>query len=475
MNVKEFIRYSPWIAGRIDILNKRLRGIRRTNMMLYVLDKVENTDKNVILTGPRRTGKTTTIYWTIRRLLEKVKEPKSILFFNFDDYEVSIKDVIEFYFENILETDPATVVSKVFIFLDEIQYIKNWSRYVKKYSDMNKNIRFIVSGSSPNDLLKNARRDLAGRKIEIMFYPIKFSEYLLHKVEKDRMNGSMIISARKEFVKFLAKPDVKKIYEFLSSLRQSHLLYESLIRSKLEEYMVYGGYPSIIFEKNDATLFRDLLLEVKEKDTRIRKSYFDFIRFLSVLAEKEINEKNLSSLMVGETKPTIKAWLEKLQESYIVQRLNSFSYSTKREMEKSRDKFKIYFIDRGMRNALVNSFLLDDSLRDDEKLLENNAEALVFDALRCIVYKLGYDPDKSIFYYKKKTGKKIKAEIDFIVNIKNRNFIVECKYGEVTNEDIRKLANCPIKSSLRLIISKSQLSLMQNVLVLPLWLFLLCL
>ena len=138
---------------------------------------IQKIDEKRILSiiGPRRVGKSTLIYQTINYLIEDKKvDKKRILLFSGDDPSLffnkddKISDVLEVYFNEILEESISNLSSKVYIFIDEIHFIKNWQNYLKVCFDRKYNIKFIITGSSSLHLFKDSNESLLGR-IENMY------------------------------------------------------------------------------------------------------------------------------------------------------------------------------------------------------------------------------------------------------------------------------------------------------------------
>ena len=125
------------------------------------------------------------IYQTINYLLEEKKiDEKRILLFSGDDPSLffndndKLSDVLEVYFNEILEEDITKLSSKVYIFIDEIHFIKNWQNYLKVCYDRKYNIKFIVTGSSSIHLFKDANESLLGRIENIYVLPLTFNQFM---------------------------------------------------------------------------------------------------------------------------------------------------------------------------------------------------------------------------------------------------------------------------------------------------------
>ena len=148
MNIKSsLVATNPW-WNREKINEQFLLG-RKRNEFNDIIEKIDN--KRILsIIGPRRVGKSTLIYQTINYLLEEKKvDNKRILLFSGDDPSLffdendKLSDVLDVYFEEILEENILKLTSKVYIFIDEIHFIKSWQNYLKTYFDRKYNIKFI--------------------------------------------------------------------------------------------------------------------------------------------------------------------------------------------------------------------------------------------------------------------------------------------------------------------------------------------
>jgi uncharacterized protein len=118
------------------------------------------------IVGLRRVGKSTILKQLIGRLLADKTEPRNIFYYLFD-YTSQLQkaefldEVLSVYFKDILNKPNLFLDKRVYIFLDEIQYIENWQSVLKKYYDLSgKKIKFIVTGSQSILLKEKKPREL---------------------------------------------------------------------------------------------------------------------------------------------------------------------------------------------------------------------------------------------------------------------------------------------------------------------------
>ncbi|MBC7120002.1 MAG: ATP-binding protein [Candidatus Methanosuratus sp.] len=142
----------------------------------------------MIITGLRRTGKTTLMYQAIERLLE-TEDPRKVLYFSFEEPSPGPKEV-EHYEKGVLR-EPFEDAGRIYVFFDEVQYASGWASTIKRFYDLYPNLKFFVSGSSSLLLSKEALERLAGRFFFLELKPLTFFEFLEMKgAEVGRLEGS---------------------------------------------------------------------------------------------------------------------------------------------------------------------------------------------------------------------------------------------------------------------------------------------
>lgn len=323
----------------------------------------------IIIYGPRRSGKTT----LVKELLQKhIGE-----YFNCEQPHVqnafidsaNAQDLRQFLGEG-----------KFFV-LDEAQSIHNIGRKLKLLVDTYPEIQILVTGSSSFELSSSIVEPLTGRKYEYKLYPLSVSE----------------------IVKFSGKHETIQL---------------------TDDFLRYGSYPGIfqkdyldveedLFELSGSYLFKDILMyqEIKNPDV-LRK----LLQALALQIGNIVSYNELSNL-VGIDKKTVIRYLDLLEKSFIIFRLNPFSRNLRKEIGKNR---KIFFYDLGIRNALLEQFN-SPSLRSDIGGLWEN-----FCILERKKYLENQNERVNSYFWRTYDGK----EID-LVEEKNGTFsIFEYKYGK---------------------------------------------
>jgi predicted AAA+ superfamily ATPase len=251
----------------------------------------------LVVTGLRRVGKTTLLYQVVERLLETVP-PRDVFYFSFEDALFSPKEVLEFYEKQVLRK-PFEDAGRVYVFFDEIQYIKGWPGVLKQFYDLYPNLKFIVSGSSSLLLSREAVDKLAGRFFLLELQPLGFAEFLgLKGVE---MEESEVFSRRMEtyFHDFLRKAGFPEIANWDDEARAAEYIKNSVI---------------------DRVSIRDIPLMFRTRDMALMDN---ILRLILSMPGCILNVNSLSRTW-GESKITISNYLRFLETSLLIRSLSNY-------------------------------------------------------------------------------------------------------------------------------------------------------
>lgn len=291
----------------------------------------EELESDIIsgLIGLRRTGKTTLMRQLIDHIFTKTS-PENVFYFSFDAMQKEeriVKKVIQLYYQNILKKIPEELENKIFIFLDEVQKIENWSEQVKSIWDRDYPIKFVISGSSSMNVTKGAGESLVGRIRIHRIHPFSFSEFLKYNEVKP--------------------PDID-----LTDVKENRIKYPSnseKIKIMFKDYMEYGGFPEIHQKKekreylNDIvslTFYRDIINMLPVKRSEVLEGLFH--HFISESGQL-VNYNKLSGSLDTKYK-TIKKYIGYLETSFLIERSNLYS---KNKLKGMRRNPKIYVTDHG--------------------------------------------------------------------------------------------------------------------------------
>ncbi|AEH44598.1 hypothetical protein Thein_0718 [Thermodesulfatator indicus DSM 15286] len=357
-------------------------------------DIIDNLLKNIsndyilIIVGARQTGKTSVLLY-LQNLLGK-KEAVSYL---------SLEDPTLLSLLNEHPHDLFDIIGPVterhIVLIDEIQYLKDPSNFLKYHYDFNRDkLKLIVTGSSAFYIDQKFKDSLAGRKRIFLLKPLSLKEVLYFKSIKI---PNLHIN-RDEYISY-------------------PLLYRDKIAGTIKEMLIYGSYPAVVLENNSEekrTILYELVSSYTKKDIlesglTSQEEYFLFLKILASQIGSLVNLSEIAStLRISRYK--IDKFVSIALKCFHLYRIRPFFKNVRKELSKTP---KFYFFDCGLRNALLNNFELLNTRQDTGQLFEN----FVFNFLGDL---FGYE---NIQFWRTKD----KNEIDFIVEQKRA---VEAKYSD---------------------------------------------
>jgi uncharacterized protein len=286
------------------------------------LDTLLTPNKVLVIYGPRRVGKTTLLQNHLKQTPLKYKLDSGD---NLRTQQIlSSQD-----FGQIL----AYVEGYELLAIDEAQNIPNIGMGLKIIVDQVPGIRVIVTGSSSFELAGQVGEPLTGRKFTQNLYPLAQSELL-----------------------------------------SVHNRFE--LREKLAEFLIFGSYPEVLLapsqrarieiltEIANAYLLKDILALDRIKNSR---TLLDLLKLLAFQVGSEVALTELATQLAVDVK-TVKRYLDLLEKAFVIYRLNGFSRNLRQEVT---NKGKYYFLDNGIRNALIAQFNGLDQRNDHGALWEN--------------------------------------------------------------------------------------------------------
>jgi len=298
--------------------------------------------KIVIVYGARQVGKTT----LVRKIADESGLPYGYL--NCDELDV----LSQFQKANNSEALRLMLGDNKLIIVDEAQRVLNVGLKLKLLVDNYPEIQLLVTGSSSLDLSNEVSEPLTGRGDEFWLFPLSIREIWRdsHKLTRDR---------------------------------------------DLEKLLVYGNYPGVWnLESNEEKskkikqlaanyLYKDILKfnEIKNSETILK-----LLQALALQIGSEVSFNELANT-VGVSKQTVASYIDLLEKVFVVFSLKPYSGNLRQALNKKR---KIYFIDLGIRNAIINN-QNPLAIRDDVgKLWENFVIAEKYKSQLGLGYKTNY-------------------------------------------------------------------------------------
>lgn len=323
----------------------------------------------VSILGPRQSGKTT----LTKKLIKKYGKHGA-------HYDCQLAEIRKHFIvgePNALL--PLTAGKKIVVF-DEAQTIQDIGTILKVFHDTYPGVQIIATGSSSFDLANKINEPMTGRIFEFTLLPLSLLE----------------ISKSKH-----------------------------ITSADLSQYMLYGTYPAVVAEhslgikktilKNIATqyLYRDVFTFEAIRNPRV---FEDLIKLLALQIGSLVSVNELATHL-GVSRSVIQRYLRLLEQSFIVKIVHSFSNNPRTELKKA---FKVFFLDTGVRNALVDIASPMDTRADKGAIFEN-----FFVAERMKKGTLEIFPPE-IMFWRTRAG----IEIDVIEKNGAEIFAYECKWKE---------------------------------------------
>lgn len=354
--------------------------------ILAKLIKYIDLPEIIVLHGARQVGKTTLMKISMDFL--RKRDNNDLFYFDLEQQEFlnlcnkGAEEVIGYI--NSRKTHPD---KKIFLFIDEIQYLDNPSSFLKLFYDYYKDtIKLIVSGSSSFAIKSKFKDSLVGRILDIEVFGLSFPEFL------DFKNLRFDLNVRNN----LADKELKKLFE---------------------EYCIYGFYPQVVLADN-IELKEIYLNGIIEKyiykdisDLANIRNIDKFNNLLSLLASQVSGLVNLNELSdtLKIARQTIEEYLFILENTFIIRLLKPYHNNIRGELSKMP---KIFFEDNGILNILSN------------KRLKNNIDGHLFENSIYTILRRKY-LIQNIHFWRTTS----RQEVDFIIDEKIL-FAKEVKLGE---------------------------------------------
>ena len=338
----------------------------------YYADLGKHLKKNhaLIIFGPRQVGKTTLLrqFLSQTKLKYKLDSGDNIR----TQHLLSSQD-----FNQILDYAEGYDL----IVIDEAQQIPNIGMALKILVDQVPDLLVIATGSSSFDLSQSVGEPLTGRKMTLTLYPLAQLELLANFNKHE-------------------------------------------LREQLEDYLIFGAYPEIIVTKNrnekirmlmeliDSYLLKDILAleKIKHSDTLL-----NLVKLLAFQIGQLVSHHELATQLHIDTK-TVGRYLDLLEKAFVITKLGGFSTNLRNEITR---KHKYYFLDLGIRNAVIAQFNPIASRNDIGQLWEN---FIFIERVKKCSYTGFYGKH---YFWRTYQGQ----EVDFLEEIENTLTLYETKWS----------------------------------------------
>lgn len=331
---------NPWWVAGGGIDSERREWPRRAYFAPFMqLVEAVKVLRAVVLIGPRRVGKTVMLAHAVQALLDDGVAGNTILYVSLDTPLYSGRS-LESLVRTFMELHRHGEGQRLWVFFDEIQYLKDWEVHLKSLVDTFRVIRFVASGSAAAALRMKSRESGAGRFTDFMLPPLTFSEYL----EFAGQEGRLIVEEPAE----------------AGGVPGYRVLNIEALNAEFVNYLNYGGFPEAVMNpavrENPARFLRqDIVDKVLLKDLPSLYGIGDtqeLNRFFNVLAYNTGDELSPEGLSkdTGIGKQKLLDYLEYLEAAFLIKRVHRVD-ETARRLKRART-FKIYLTNPSIRAAL---------------------------------------------------------------------------------------------------------------------------
>jgi predicted AAA+ superfamily ATPase len=346
-----------------------------------------------VMTGARQTGKSTLLK-QLDEHCQKMGMPT--IFLNLEN-----KDVVTHLNEsplNLLSHLPVTEERTV-VFIDDIQNLQDPVNFLKLlYDESAEKIKIVAAGSKAFNMDRSFNDSLA------------FQVFWLRTCSFD------------EYLQLKDMPDLLKEVTRLRTLKTAKSLYIHILKHEWDAYMLYGGYPTVITEPDEQAKIerladiRDSYLKRDIQDTDIpnETTLYQLFRILAGQSGDLLNIQELS-VTLNEKPETIERLVAILQNCFYISLVKPFYRNVRKEIT---NMSKVYLLDTGMLNSLVNNF---------KPIIRRADNGMIWETM---CYKLlceRYRP-KDILFWRTTGG----TEVDFVLPYMEIPCAMDIKYDKAS-------------------------------------------
>lgn len=360
--------FNPWWKGKFSLQYK-------DREVYGEMQKFMKMPQIMALTGLRRVGKTTLMLKIAEDFLNNGADPRSILYFSFDEFDdIEIRVMLREY-EELAEKKLEE--GRYLVLLDEVQKLKNWENQLKTVYDVfGKNAKIFISGSESLFIKKKSKETLAGRIFEFKVEQLSFKEFLSFKGIESKPVGLH----RRELLAMLAEFSLTMGLPELVGIKDKEII-KKYVREGLIEKIIYRDIPKM-FRIKDVSVLQTLLNIFIEEPGQL-------VDVSGLAKDMKISRQTLAN------------YLNYLEQAFLLRKLYNFS----RNRKKTERKLKKFY------PALVSVDLL---FREDDVSKSKVFEWLLINQL------------KGEFFWRDQ----YKNEVDLVLADKNP-VPVEIKYGKI--------------------------------------------
>lgn len=340
-------------------------------------------DEIIVIHGSRQVGKTSLMKFLMDKVLPENTKRSSIVYMDLEDFILldtcnqGVDNAV-----NYLKTIGCDFSERIFLFIDEIQYLDNPSSFLKLFHDRYRGrVKLVVSGSSSFAIKSKFKDSLVGRIFSFELFGLDFEEFLQFK----RVGYD------------LRQPAPDSLHPVL--------------KEHYKEYALYGSYPKVVL--TESINKKELILK-QIINTYVKKDIFELAKIknvkkyndlITVLAGQSSNMLNLNELSntLGIARDTLERYLFMLENTYIIKRVAPFSRNIRIELTRMPE---VFMEDTGLMNLLTH------------KTFSRELTGALFETSIYSILRRNGEAD-NIFYWRTSKG----HEVDFVYEPKREEIV----------------------------------------------------
>lgn len=399
--------FNPWWAGRpatVPQFQRLAFGVCRRHL------EDKSLRRAILLSGPRRVGKTTILLQIADWLTKKGRDPLSIFYVSLDHPLLKLlplTDILRLYHDTVYPEGKSVV-----LLMDEVQYAQEWELHVKALVDHQPHYRILATGSASVVHRQQLSESGVGRWVRVPIPTLSFYEFLRIR-DEDLPKIPTTLSPKDLFLK-----TKRELHDIASRLRSVQPLFL--------RYLLVGGFPETALHSDVSFCQRILREDVVERVLKRDMTALFSIRNVNALERLfiylclhsgSILEVKTCANALQVQRPTVDNYLELLEQANLIYRLPPAEIGGKKVL---KVRHKVYLVDAALRNAVL--------LRGEEVLSDPDELGVIVETtvLRHLIAFLYRDVPKVAYWREAATDK----EVDVIVQSPGYTLPVEVKYQE---------------------------------------------
>ncbi len=463
INEQLFFVLNPWQVGDWSADQRLIHRFIQSRLIGQL-----NNPYIQILTGARRTGKTTLMWQCIDHLLHHQNIPsKNIFYLNFDDIELRsqlksnphlLLEIIELFSGKPIADNPRPI----YLFLDEVQKYPEYFDQIKLYHDTYRSkLQFMLSGSAALEISSQTAETFAGRAQQNYLFPFSLKEIIGHNYPY--INLPSLVN---ELLNHRFQPD------YFREINVDLLPIHQQLAALIQKILVCGLLPEPFLASTPQEALeylRQYRLTYLERDIRSLAqvgNLEDFTRLLNLtlLQIGNLLVKSRFASDIGIAQNTVAKYLSILEQTFVLQQVQPYTPHIRRRLVKTP---KIYLFDVGLfslASGLTSTTVLETSGKLGpvfENLCFNEFNKMLSNAI----------PPANIYFWRTAGG----AEVDFVIESGNQLIPVEVKFSNTYGgSDLKNLLK--FKQDYRrrvnkmILIYNGPLKVDEDFIFVPLWL-----